>query len=243
MNYDERNIEQHVDFTCKSCAYFKERTLYEGGPCSQLGGKDADKPCDRFTINPHKWTNSKRVRILQALAALRSVDVSVSDVRALLYSADRLPAKYAYGTRWWLPINTGKGHMRICATVIGKMAGSGKLTLFADNGAILVISALELEAYETEDAPLALATFDVELPSAIKRKHQAAPEDHPAETASGAKIYTLRGGDEPESDLDFLSGKESAPSKPQDKAKVKAKGHAKHVSPTRRNFKGVVKKR
>jgi hypothetical protein len=194
MLYDDRTIDASVDFTCKSCAYFKERALYDGGPCAAIAAKDDDKPCTRFMINPNKWNRAKRSRVLQAMSILHDAGVSVSDLRALFYSADRLPSSHPYGTRWWCAFGSGSTASRICATVIGKNT-TGKFTLIADNGAILVVSGEALEPYTTGDVAPALASFDVELPASMKRKQPEKKELKHDTTASGATVIQLRGNE------------------------------------------------
>ena len=197
MNYDERTVDQSVDFTCKSCAYYKDRAIYEA-PCSTIAAKDDDKPCTRFMFNPNKWGKDKRVRVLQALSLLQDAHVSVTDLRAMFYSADRLPSSHPYGSRWWCVFGSEHDRQRICATVMGKNT-AGKFTMVADNGAIIVVSGEALEPYVSGDVGATLAVFNSELPASMRRK---APERKPTvnakTTKAGATMVKTRGDDEEE---------------------------------------------
>ena len=203
MKYAERNIEAQ-DFRCASCAYFKGRSIFEA-PCADLGGKDNDMPCTRYTVNPKRWSAETRAKLLQAIHLIHDSGVPITDLKGLLYTAERLPAKHPFGSRAWISIGKGKDEMHILATAIGKTTNvrdkrklatdDGKFTLMSETGALIVVSDAELVT-DTDKSALDfnLPAFDIELTG--KKKTEKIEKGKPAE-AAGSKRQTLRGDDTP----------------------------------------------
>lgn len=190
MKYAERNIEAQ-DFRCASCAYFKDRSVFEA-PCADLGGKDNDMPCTHYTVNMKRWNAEMRAKLLQAIHLIHDSGVSITDLKGLLYTAERLPAKHPFGSRAWISIGKGKDEMRILATAIGKTTSRGKFTLMSETGALIIVSDTDLTTDTAKSAlDFNLPAFDIDLTG--KKKSENVEKEKPDE--AGSKRQTLRGDD------------------------------------------------